>query len=157
MLATQTRTDTKVDVFLVADLTDEQISSCKSLTLERGSMRPALERILHCKDPEVHNLHMKRSLETESVILVTIDGSLAAWALVQCSNKKTPATVFFFVSEDYRRRGLGTLLATEALSHWPSVKFLGWDRQSVQFFLTLPLPLTFHVDIRCGEDPLSGF
>jgi len=141
----------KVRVILVADLSERQIAACKRLTLPKGRMRPALEGILRCKEPEVNNLWMKRSLETESVVLVTVSGKLAAWALVQCVNPKVHAKAYFFVSEEHRRLGLGTLLANEVIARWPVVEFSGWDRQSVQFFLTLPLPLEFRAEIRHGE------
>jgi len=145
------RSDHKVKVCLVADLTERQIAACKRLTLPKGRMRPALEGILSCKDPEVRNIHMKESLKTESVVLVTVSGKLAAWALVQCANSKIHAKAYFFVSEEHRRLGLGTLLANEVIARWPVVEFSGWDRQSLQFFLTLPLPLSIHADIRHGE------
>jgi len=145
----------KVKVCLVADLTERQIAACKRLTMPRGEMRSTLEGILHCKSPDVQNLAMKRRLEHDSVVMVTVARKLVAWALVRCSNPDIHANAHFFVDESQRRRGLGTLLVNEVVSRWPAVEFTGWDKSSVQFFLNLDIPLKVKAKISHGESPAA--
>jgi len=139
MLATQT-----VDKVPLKDLDDCQIAECTHLTLDNGRMLPDFERLLHYKSPQVKNIAMKRQLETATAYLIYDDEKLAAWALIK--GQDSPKA-YFFVAPAKRRQGFGKLLAETVYEDYPKIEFVGWNKESISFFMSLDIPLTFHASI----------
>jgi GNAT superfamily N-acetyltransferase len=118
----------------VKELTQREVNECKQLVLPVGMMKARLDYCL--ENPMGSHVAMLR-----------VGAELVGWALMFHTGPRQ-RTLYFFVREDHRRKGYGTILANAVLERhgkknkWGEprnrIRVVPWDTTSEGFFQKFP-------------------